>query len=112
MTKDTLKRLRTITPGVIVAVYFVILGQITGLWNFPVPNIADLEKAPIPIIIGFLYYILPFRSRMNSVHYNHIIELLRSKLVEIAGVPDNANLYNWILAATLIGRSRRSPLAR
>jgi hypothetical protein len=67
-----------------------------GVVELPCAEHCCLEKAPIPIIIiGFLYYILPFRSRINSVHYNHIIELLRSKLVEIAGVPDNANLYNW-----------------
>ncbi len=101
MTKDTLKRLRTITPGVIVAVYFVILGQITGLWNFPVPNIVDLEKAPIPIIIGLLYYILPLRSRINSIHHNQIIELLRYKLVKIAGVPDNLNLYKWSVVKSI-----------
>jgi hypothetical protein len=101
MTKDTLKHLRNITPGIIITVYFAVLGQITGLWNFPVPNLADIEKAPIPIIIGFLYYVSPLRDRINSAHHKYVIELLRSKLVDISGLPDNRNLYPWNLVKSI-----------
>jgi hypothetical protein len=101
MTKDTLKHLRNITPGIIITVYFAVLGQITGLWNFPVPNLADIEKAPIPIIIGFLYYVSPLRDRINSAHHKYVIELLRSKLVDISVLPDNRNLYPWNLVKSI-----------
>jgi hypothetical protein len=101
MTKDTLKHLRNITPGIIVTVYFVVLGQITGLWNFPVPKLSDLDKTPIPIIIGYLYYISPLRDRINSVHHKYIIELLRSKLVAISDYPDNPNLYTWSVVKSI-----------
>jgi hypothetical protein len=95
MTIDTLKHLRRITPAAIIIVYSLVLGQIIGWWKFPLPKLSDLGEMPVPIIIGLLYYITPLRERVNSVHHNLIIELLRSKIVSITGRPDNADLYTW-----------------
>lgn len=96
MNQSTLKWLRLITPGIIILVFSLLLGNATGLWTFALPSsIAELKKSLIIIVIGGIYYMLPIRKWFNKKYFNEVTENLRSGLVQISGLRDDQDALSW-----------------
>lgn len=95
MTVANLKTLRLVVPGVLIVFYALILGWITKLWDFSIP---DLSKAPYSLSIlipAGVYYMSPLRKVFNGPQHRKITEKLRIRLVEIGGMTDHPEKYTW-----------------
>ncbi|MCC5778505.1 hypothetical protein H7H48_05540 [Nitratireductor sp. B36] len=96
MSHGTLKWLRLVTPGIIILILNGLLGCATGLWGFYWPENAQEAAGGVNILlIGAVYYILPFRRWSNRHYFKKVTEALRKRLIEIAGENDDPDIYSW-----------------
>ncbi|WP_411815981.1 hypothetical protein [Hyphococcus sp. DH-69] len=59
--------------------------------NEPKEAVASLSV----LIIGAIYYVTPLRHWSNQKFFNDITEILRTRIVQIAGENDDPSLYSW-----------------
>ena len=72
------------------------LGQATGLWDFNFPsNLEEASKSLWALILGALYYALPFRNIANKPYFDQVSENLRQGLIKAAQIPDDPIVYSW-----------------
>jgi hypothetical protein len=77
MSQSTLKWLRFATPGVIILVFYAILGKLTGLWLVSLPgNLKDALPSATVLIPAGVYYLLPFRTWANRKYFDSVSENL------------------------------------
>lgn len=92
MNKQTLKNLRFIIPGILFYFFTILLGKFTGLWSIVFPkNWKEFSLTSAPIILGFLYYSIPFRDIANKKYYENINDTIIFELKNVAG-PEYENL--------------------
>ncbi|WP_417622054.1 hypothetical protein [Parasphingorhabdus sp.] len=95
MDQKTLNYLRIIVPGAIFVLGAVTLGLITDLYELPTPDLDALFKSILVLVIGVIYRFTPLRSWINRSYYDRVNENIRSRMVSIAGLPDDKNRYTW-----------------
>jgi len=96
MSQSTLKWLRLATPGLIILVFYAILGRLTGLWLMSLPhNFKDALLSGNVLIPAGVYCLLPFRTWANQRYFDAVSENLRSKMVHASGLPDEPAVYTW-----------------
>jgi hypothetical protein len=96
MKQSTLNNLRLGIPGVITLVFFALLGWSAELWEARWPeNVKDVLWSLPVVILGGIYYVLPFRSWSNRKFFDAVSENIRSTMMQISGLPDDSSTYTW-----------------
>lgn len=96
MEMRTLKKIRFFVPGVILIIFYSILGWVTNLWEpFPTDNLNDLLYGIPVIIICVLYYSFNLTALSNRWWYDDVNENLRLSLVKISELKDEREIYTW-----------------
>ncbi|MEA5470175.1 hypothetical protein [Spirulina sp. 06S082] len=95
MSLETQKWLRFITPGILIILFGIFLGRVTGLWKFAFPS--DFKEASVSLVFiipAAVYYLTPLRSYANGKFFDEISENLRSEIVRISEFEDG-EYFNW-----------------
>ena len=96
MPIEVLKSLRFITPGIIIVLFWSLLGSVTGDWKIEVPQSMTDATSYLPAIIaGLVYYLTPLRDWANRKHFGSINENIRQKMVEIGGAELDSPRSKW-----------------
>jgi hypothetical protein len=96
MSRTVQKWLRFITPAFLVLAGWWLLGRATGLWEFTFPTKPEeASKSLLALILGALYYVLPFRKISNKPYFDQVTENLRLGLLRAAGLPDDPLIFSW-----------------
>lgn len=96
MSQEKLKWLRFVTPGLIALLLWRALGFITGLWSGIWPTkLEDFLPTLGVIILAGVYYTTPLPDLANRTHYKDVTETLRVRLLQIANVTDDPEIYSW-----------------
>lgn len=97
MSISTVNFLRFIVPSILTLVYWSIwVWLITGR-NTQLPDLSKAQYSPVIIFIALVYYILPLRKKLNEPSHRRIIENLRLRILQIAGVEGKKDeeKYSW-----------------
>lgn len=93
---ETLKRLRLLFPGVLVLVFWSILGRFTGDWSVTLPKTwADAASLSSVLVPAALYYTTPFRDWANKSYFADVTENLRNGLILSANMETNRGILTW-----------------
>lgn len=96
MSIELLNSLRFIAPGIIIVLFWSILGSLTGDWKIEIPQkLSDIGSYISAIVVAALYYLTPLRDWANRKHFNLISENIRRSLVEIGGGDIGSPLSKW-----------------
>lgn len=96
MSQSTLKWLRLATPGLIILVFYAIMGRLTGLWLVSLPtNFKDGLLSANVLIPAGIYYLLPFRTLANRRYFDAVSDNLRGRMILASGFPDDPKVYTW-----------------
>jgi hypothetical protein len=81
---------------VVIIIFVALFGWITGMLK---PIEFGTKGATlwylIAFILGFLYFIFPFREASNKRYFDQVSENIRRELIRIAAVPDDPGRYTW-----------------
>lgn len=96
MSIDLLKSLRFITPGIVIFLYWALLGNITGDWKIEVPDsVSDIRSYTPVILAAAFYYLTPIRDWANRKHFDAINKNIRDRLVIIGGGDPDSKSSEW-----------------
>lgn len=86
MSLETLKYLRLLVPGIIIVIFWALLGNWTGDWMIDAPkSLSDLAKTLPAIITGVVYYVTPLRDWANRRNHADVKSNIVHGISDISG---------------------------
>lgn len=96
MSIETLKKLRFLVPGIIIVLFWVMLGSLTGDWKVQTSLALDeLGNTAFALVLGLLYYVLPLRNWANRRYYDAVNSNITQALIEIGSGGGNPDKSSW-----------------
>lgn len=96
MSRSTLRFIRFFAPAVILVVLAYATAKILRLTSEDMPvSVNDLGYNPSYLIIAAMYQYLPVREWAHRPFREKIDERIRTRLVDISGLPDNQTNFSW-----------------
>jgi hypothetical protein len=96
LSLETLKYLRLLVPGIIIVIFWGLLGKWTGDWKFDAPkSLSDLAKTLPAIIAGVIYYVTPLRDWANRRNHADVKLNIMNGITDIAGDDTDQQKSKW-----------------
>lgn len=96
MTLNTLKWWRFSSPAVIIILFIVLFGYLTGLCELSLPKQPEEWAKTVPgVVLSILYYLSGLRNLANRYWFEKVNENIRVRLVAISGLDDDPTRFSW-----------------
>lgn len=96
MSLEALLRNRLIVPGILIILFWTILGNMTGDWKFELPETPkDIGNMIPAIIAAIVYRTTPLRNWANQKNHNAVNTNIRTSLTEIGEGDPNSDKAGW-----------------
>ncbi|MBM1818045.1 hypothetical protein [Pseudosulfitobacter pseudonitzschiae] len=96
MSIETLKKLRFLVPGIIIFLFWAMLGSFTGDWKVQTSLAPDeVGKTASAFVLGLLYYVLPLRDWANRRNHDAVNSNISQALIKIGSDGRNPDKSSW-----------------